>query len=245
MKRNYQTDISCPISDRDLIRQIAFHEAGHATAIYLGNKRKQLPPVFFQITIKALDRAQHSPWNPGSLSHDHFAAVVEGGCLIQGPPSALIESAHYFSNTEQDAYRTAFEADMINLLVGPLAEAKHVALRDNEHFSAHLININALHYYGGGSDLEKIHEYLDAFIGAKNKRDEKLSELFNQAFQFISLPVYWQAIERLAEFILNNSENVISCEEAITVLDQSVRNRGSFAARKGEHGWHHKISLAE
>lgn len=231
MKRNYQTDISCPISDRDLIRQIAFHEAGHATAIYLCNKQKQLPPVFFQIRIKALAHSKHGPWNPCSLSHDHFAAVVEGGCLIQSLPSALIESTHYFSSTEQDAYRTAFEADMINLLVGPLAEAKHVARRDNEHFSAHLININALHYYGGGSDLEKIYEYLDAFIGAKNKRDEKLSELFNQAFQFISSPVHWQAIERLAGFILNNRENIISCEEAITVLDESVRNRSSLAAR--------------
>ena len=60
MKRNYQTDVSCTINDQDLIRQIAFHEAGHATAIYLYNKQKQLPPVYFQITIKALDRLKDS-----------------------------------------------------------------------------------------------------------------------------------------------------------------------------------------
>jgi hypothetical protein len=225
MKRNYQIDVNCSINDQDLIRQIAFHEAGHATAIYLYNKQKQLPPVFFQITIKALDRLKDSDLNTCSLAHDHFVAVVEGGCLIQSLPVALIESANYFSVTEQDAYRTAFEADMINLLIGPLAEAKHVALRDNEQFNAHLVNINTLNYYGGTTDLEKIYEYLEVFIATKSQHEKKMSELFNKAFQFISSPVHWKAIECLADYILNNRENTIGCEEAIAVLDKSIRDK--------------------
>jgi hypothetical protein len=52
MKRNYPFDTISSILDQDLIKQIAFHEAGHAAAIYLYNKQKQLPPVYFQITIK-------------------------------------------------------------------------------------------------------------------------------------------------------------------------------------------------
>ena len=222
MKRNYQIDATSPINEHDLIKQIAFHEAGHASAIYLYNKQKQLPPVFFQITIKALERPQNSLLDARLFLHDHFVAVVEGGRLIQSLPVALIESAHYFSATEQDAYQTAFEADMINLLIGPLAEAKHVALRDGEQFNNHLVNINALHYYGGTSDLETIYEYLDSFIGDRSRRQEKMVELFNKAFQFISSPVYWQAIERLAGYILHNRENTISCEEAIAVLDKSI-----------------------
>jgi len=129
MKRNYQADTSYVINDQDLIRQIAFHEAGHAAAIYLYNKQKQLPPVHFQITIKALDRQQDTPLI--SFSSTHFAAVIEGGRLIHSLPVALIESASYFSAVEQDAYQAAFEADMINFLIGPLAEAKHVAQRDD------------------------------------------------------------------------------------------------------------------
>ncbi|MDO9047471.1 MAG: hypothetical protein Q7U66_07000 [Methylobacter sp.] len=217
MKRNYQTDTSYTINDHDLIRQIAFHEAGHAAAIYLYNKQKQLPPVYFQITIKALDRQKDST----RLAYDHFAAVVEGGRLIHSLPVALIESTHYFSAAEQDAYQTAFEADMINLLIGPLAEAKHVALRDDEQFNARLVNIDALHYYGGTSDLEKVYEYLDVFIAAGSRHEEKTVELFNKAFQFISSPTHWKAIERLAAYILSNKENIISCEEAIAVLDES------------------------
>jgi len=220
MKRNYQTDTSYTINDHDLIRQIAFHEAGHAAAIYLYNKQKQLPPVYFQIAIKALDRPKDSS-SDKRLAYDHFAAVVEGGRLIHSLPVALIESSHYFSAAEQDAYQTAFEADMINLLIGPLAEAKHVALRDDEQFNARLVNIDALHYYGGTSDLEKVYEYLDSFIAAGSRHEEKLVELFNKAFQFISSATHWRAIERLADYILSNRENIISCEEAIVVLDES------------------------
>lgn len=119
MKRNYQTDASYSITDQDLIKQIAFHEAGHAAAIYLYNQQKKLPPVYFQISIKAVDRQKNSPLDTCSLLYDHYAAVVEGGRLIHSLPVALIESAHYFSATEQDAYQTAFEADMINLLADP------------------------------------------------------------------------------------------------------------------------------
>lgn len=218
MKRNYQADAFCFVNDQELIRQIAFHEAGHATAIYLFNKQKQLPPVHFQITIKPLDRRKSVLSN--NLAYDRFAAVVEGGCLIHSLPVALLESTRYFSSVEQDVYQTAFEADMINLLIGPLAEARHVALRDDEQFNARLVNIDALHYYGGTSDLEKVHEYLDIFIADRRRHEEKLAELFGQAFQFINSPVYWQAIERLADYILSNKENIISCEEVIAVLDK-------------------------
>ncbi len=222
MKRNYQTDVSCFINDQDLIKQIAFHEAGHATAIYLYNKQKQLPEVYFQITIKSPDLREDSPSSNCSLTYDHFAAVVEGGRLIHSLPVALIESAHYVSNAEQDAYQTAFEADMVNLLIGPLAEAKYVALRDGEQFNAHLVNLNALQYYGGTSDLEKVYEYLDTFIASKSQHGEKMAELFNLAFQFISSPTYWKAIERLAGYILSKKGSIISCEEVIAVLDANM-----------------------
>jgi len=135
MKRDYSIDAINSALDQDLIRQIVFHEAGHAAAIYLYNKQKQLPPVYFQITIKNTDHSLTHPFASRSVRHDHFVAAVEGGCLIHSLPVTLIESANYFSLDEQDTYRTAFEADMINLLVGPLAEAKHVALRDNERFN--------------------------------------------------------------------------------------------------------------
>ncbi|MDD1619368.1 MAG: hypothetical protein LUQ52_07750 [Methylococcaceae bacterium] len=222
MKRNYPIDAISSVLDQDMIKQIVFHEAGHAAAIHLYNKQKQLPPVYFQITIKKSDHSLTNPFARRTVTRDHFVAMVEGGCLIHSLPVALIESANYFSLNEQDSYRTAFEADMINLLVGPLAEAKHVALRDNESFGKNLINVNALHNYGGTSDLEKVYEYLENFISENNLHEEKIAELFDQAFQFIDSPVHWQAIERLAGYILDNTKNTIGCEEAIAVIDERI-----------------------
>ena len=219
MKRNYQTELFCPTDDQYLIRQTAFHEAGHAAAIYLYNKQKHLPPVYFQIIIKALNLPTDNALNSCLLAANHFTAVVEGGLLIHSLPLALIESADYFSTIQHDAYQAAFEADIINLLIGPLAEAKYVALRDDELFNAQLVNINALHNYGGASDLNKINEYLNCFITSSERRQKKLAELFNQAFLFISSPTQWKAIERLANHILMNKGKTISCEQAIAVLD--------------------------
>jgi hypothetical protein len=221
MKRNYPIDAISSVFDQDLIKQIVFHEAGHAAAIHLYNKQKQLPPVYFQITIKKTDHTLTNPFASRAIGQDHFVAMVEGGCLIHSLPVALLESANYFSPDEQDAYRTAFEADMINLLVGPLAEAKHVALRDNECFNKNPMNVNALHNYGGTSDLEKVYDYLESFIADKSLQEEKIAGLFNKAFQFIDSPVHWKAIERLAAYIMDNTKNTISCEEASAVLDES------------------------
>ena len=222
MKRNYPIDAISSVFDQDLIKQIVFHEAGHAAAIHLYNKQKQLPHVHFQITIKKTDHTPTNPFASRAIGQDHFVAMVEGGCLIHSLPVTLLESANYFSPDEQDAYRTAFEAVMINLLVGPLAEAKHVALRDNERFNKNPMNVNALHNYGGTSDLEKVYDYLENFIADKILQAEKIAGLFNKAFQFIDSPVHWQAIERLADYIMDNTKNTISCEEAIAVLDEST-----------------------
>jgi len=69
MKRNYQTESAALIDPHDLIKQIAFHEAGHAAGIYLYNKHKQLPSVFFQIN--------QSLKLPDSCLQDCYVASVE------------------------------------------------------------------------------------------------------------------------------------------------------------------------
>jgi len=61
MKRNSQIDATYLINGRDLIKKIVFYEAGHATAIYLYNKQRQLPSASFQITVKALEHSKNSP----------------------------------------------------------------------------------------------------------------------------------------------------------------------------------------
>ncbi len=40
-----------PAEYSELNRRIAIHEAGHAVAIYFGNKQKQLPQIYFQIIV--------------------------------------------------------------------------------------------------------------------------------------------------------------------------------------------------
>jgi hypothetical protein len=229
MKRRHSSNDFYPINHAELSRKTAVHEAGHAAAIYLGNKQKQLPPVFFQIFIKEL----HSKFQSiGCLckSNDrcnNCLTKVDGGRLIHTLPSSVDEAISGFTSVQKQAYQHAFEADIINLLVGPLAEANYVAMRDNEPINPLLVTLNALKNYGGSSDLETINEYLDCLLVNRARREKKLSELFLAAFNFINDRSNWHAIMALADYILTDSKNIIECEEIISVLDAHY-----FVARK-------------
>ncbi|MFZ2725563.1 MAG: hypothetical protein WAX77_04900 [Methylococcaceae bacterium] len=204
------------IPANELTKKAAIHEAGHAAAIYLGNKRKQLPPVFFQICMdNAIIEA--------NTFYDKYPARIEGGRLIHTLPCSIEEATSNFSPTQKHAYQQAFEADIINLLAGSLAEAHYVALRDNELINPRLVSFNTLHNYGGFFDLSIIQDYLACFSDNVIQREAKIKELFLAAFHFVSDYANWKAITTLATYILAQSKSVIDCEEVITVLDTTLQ----------------------
>jgi hypothetical protein len=224
MKNSYTAMNTQPDTRIEIDKRIAYHQAGRAAAIYLGNKQKQLPAVHFQIIIKPQEwdgqRADRYMRN-----HVRYTAKVEGGRLIQSLPMSFAEATQYFSWPEQEECLCAFEADVINLLAGSLAEAKYVASRDNEIFNPNLVYLGALKFYGGSSDLEVITEYLECFMLHKLERDRKLAELFLAAYNFVNKQTNWNAIAALAEFILDtpkvDANGVIHCEEVISLLESS------------------------
>lgn len=99
-------------------KRIAYHLAGHSASIYLGNKQKQLPAVHFQIIVKLKEQdLQQSDLYRRIVGR--YTAIIEGGRLIQNLPMSFSEATRYFSSVQFEAYRCAYEADVINLLAGP------------------------------------------------------------------------------------------------------------------------------
>jgi len=221
MKRRQTSTDYNPLNQIELSKKTAIHEAGHAAAIYLGNKQKQLPPVYFQIFINKHNSGfKLAVYSCGiGNSCTKCFTKIEGGRLIHTLPSSVEAAICDFPEIQKQAYQLAFEADIINLLVGPLAEANYVALRDDEPINPQLVNLNALHYYGGSGDLETINEYLDCLSTDGTFRDKKLSELFLAAFEFINNKSNWFAITALADYILAGSNSRLDCEEIMAVLD--------------------------
>jgi hypothetical protein len=225
MKRNNITDIPSHNRLQQHKQCIAFHEAGHAAAIHLNNKARNLPPVFFQILFKELSGTSDYDVLIYQATHDDSIARVEGGRLIQSLPYSIDGLVHkLIDHNEAMAplvrdYIIAFEADIINLLIGPLAEAKHVYNRDDELFNHKLVDLKALKNYGGGSDLALAREYLESFAESKQQQDKKLDELFTAACDFVSDYSNWKAITKLAKYILESNKNLISCEEVVSILE--------------------------
>lgn len=208
MKRTNHSHPNPPGSAEELLKHIVYHEAGHVVAIYLRNHQQKLPPVFFEIMI-----------NRQQQNHHLYFAQVSGGRLIDNLPVAEIENNQLGSLEEQQSLQKAYEADVINLLVGPLAEAKYVALRDDEILNLHLINIIALKNYGGHSDLEQASRYLEYFIPDAAERELKISELYAKAFRFVEEPNNWKCIQLFASYLLESEETIISCEQTSDILE--------------------------
>ena len=244
MKRNKNT-ITETLSQDKLIehkQRVAFHEAGHAAGIHLNNKARHLTTVFFKIIFKEMNGVTAADVMAYQATHDDCIARVEGGRLIDLLPSS-IDSLISEITEHNDAtmqlvkdYKIAFEADIINLLIGPLVEAKHVAATDGELFNHKLVNLKALKNYGGSSDLALANEYLQSYSADKQQQADKLDELFNVAFDFVNNDANWFAIIKLADYVLGSSKNIIDCEEIVSVLDQSVNN---FHNRRINPRYHH------
>lgn len=204
-------------------QRAAFHAAGYAAGIYLNTKNRHLPPAFFRIIFKDIGGVTEADAALHQTTLDDRIAQVEGGRLIQSLPhyidSLLPELTEHASESD---YMAVFETDIINLLIGPLAEAKHIADIDDELFNHQLVNLKALNNYGGISNLVLVNEYLQILSGDKQK-DQKLSDLFTRAFDFVSNDANWSAITQLAHYILAvNHKNNICYEEIVVSLDQSI-----------------------
>ncbi len=205
------------LAHQEVYRKVAIHEAGHAAAIYLGNKRKGLPPVFFQIFITPVNGDFRS--SPFLTTDTKYIANLDGGRLIHTLPSSIEEATHDFSSAQIIGYQRAFEADMINMLAGSLAEAKYIAERNGELINPRLIYLNAVYYFDATSELEAVNEYLDCFIANSELRKQKITELFLAAFSFVNERSNWRAITALADYIVNEDKSVVGCNEIIDVLE--------------------------
>lgn len=220
---------------------VAFHEAGHAAGIHLNNQANQLPSVFFKIILSSHEAADAGNGDMAYQTPDDISiAKLEGGRLIETLPSSMDSLVLNLSSQKGpiipliDAYLLALDTDVINLMVGPLAQAKHVALTDNEPFNHQLVNVQALENYGGRFDLALIDDYLDRYCVDSKDKSDKLQALFNSAFAFVNNAANWAAISKLAQYILGCKDPVIACEKAVAIIEQSLhdsRNRRVLSSR--------------
>jgi hypothetical protein len=210
MQRFYQFNENVFTDSTELNQRTAFHEAGHAAAIYLGNKLKNLPSIYFQIQKIKLDGIACP-----------VSTQVTGGRLIDDLSMIRLEdTANIIDSSVADIYQMAYEADIINFLAGPLAEAKYVSIRDDEVFNFNLLTPCALNNYGGSTDMKHVRAYLEFFISSPMQQEAKLNDLFTQAYRFVIQPSNWKSISALARYILDSAEEKINCERIMEVLDR-------------------------
>lgn len=205
MKLSYiSTDNRTEIAPNNHWRQ-AFHQAGHAAALYLNapDKNKLTASLTVNLALKK---------------------------PVTGKKSQVTE-CHYVNHL---AYQTrnkhtllpAFTADIVALIAGPLAEARYTLTQDNEIFHINLLKPDALQNYGGQDDLMLIEQCLDNFFilhADTVDREQTLLSLYKQAFGFVQNEGNWQRISALAHYLGDSQNQPVDIAEITAVLDQHYR----------------------
>lgn len=197
-------------------QRLAFHVAGHAAAICLNNKTRNLPPVFFQIVFTDTN-------NNASLVEK--GAQLEGGCLIEYLSSSnndLKQKAKKLKITPDSLvseYNVAVQADIINSFVGSLAEAKFVAINDAEEFSRFSINSEALRNYGGNTALALLNDYFQKFYSSKREQKEISDTFLLAAYNFVDNSAHWKMITRIAHHILKNTDKTVFYDDIAFLIE--------------------------
>lgn len=227
MRRNLHINNADTYTPEIRRRCVAFHEAGHAAAIYSINRMRKIPPPLFRLRFNVIDA--DIPATGFRTAYENYIACIEGGRLLHTLPPTLANPQALPAVCGQDWIHTgedllnAFEADVINLLAGSLAEAKFVAEIDDEIFTYRLVDPPALENYGGSFDLALIDDYLQCYSSDQQARDQKLNQLHRVAFDFINDYHNWRAISKLAKFILASSQDTIYSDEVAAILGESEK----------------------
>lgn len=215
----------------------AYHVAGYAAGIYLNNKSKFLPSVFFNIVLNEVSCLIDSDVPIYQTTRDDYISRVEGGLIVELPVSSKEELNDIMA---VDDYKISFEADIINLLIGPLAEAKHISDSDDIFANPNEASPNE------ENSAAIVNSYLKCFFDEKQK-NKKLDELFLEAFSFVNNDANWFAITSLANYIIDSaSVDIIYYQEISLILDRSMVKfiERRTKARYRYNGWF-KVTAAE
>lgn len=218
MKLNRSAIPKNPFAFNHVGNRNAHHQAGLAVSTYLGNQLKGLPALHFQVILNSPESCHG---RSGRLVPKRRLSL-EGGRLIPFLPASFEMATQQLSPNQKQQCISAFEADIANLLAGSLAEAKYVALRNDEVFNANLVYLGALKFYGGGEELKIIDEFMASLYPVDNDgRNKKLAELFLSAYSFVNDSRHWRAITALANTFHFTPKTIFTCEEIMAVIDEA------------------------
>ena len=206
----------------DVYEAEVYHQAGQAVAISLGNQQKHLPAVHFLI---CLNPCKNEATKCIPSEGKNYTLTLEGGRLIQSLPLCLAEAKNPLFCVERADNRCALEADMSNLLVGSLAEAKFNAAKKGKVLAKNSTVFSMLRLYSSSSaNIEPVYDYLESCFSSPVDRQRKFNELFQASLNFINDSAIWEQIKALATYILAQSKAIIDCEEISFFLASWQKN---------------------
>ena len=202
-------------------RYVAIHEAGHATVSWISQKRLGFDwAPFDRIIVRTpreilsgpyIDRREREVNCMGIVERsDRFNAYGMGPANNPSLPDGVAS-----------LWRANMEADVIDTLAGPIAEAKflHVSV-----LSSFLV--------GGEEDLRIAKHKAREFVRSENELRSLMASLQKEAAVLVRRPSVWEAINALADVVLR--ERTVEADEAVTTIRGVLQQDGELTKTTAE-----------
>lgn len=202
------------------LRYTAIHEAGHAVASWamqkeLGRHWQQLRNIMVrtldEVNERLFDRHGRMLEGLGNVETSDRFCMVTGPRLLERdtlPDGGLESEADHGARVEH--CRKLMEADVIDTLAGPLAEARY---RHRSHIALFL-------FEGGRDDWKAANACLESFHGPNS--GARLDALLKRSARVINDKRHWRAIEALADSLVER--RFLLADEAVRIIEEAVRS---------------------
>ena len=194
------------------VRPVAYHEAGHAVATWAMHRELgwQGHP-FKRVLIRTPREILNGPFVDDQGTKWNARGLLEGG-------HKYFPTHHYFvkgiTKEIYDQLRIYMEANVVQILAGPLAEAR-----------CRRKSPNAMLHGGGLFDAEYARFNIEDFTSNSTETEVLTRELVRRAIDLLSRPSVWRAIVVLAETLIEKHR--VEVKEATSIIERAyfARNR--------------------
>jgi hypothetical protein len=216
---------------KEIPKYLAIHEAGHAVASHLMQKRLGRDwPQFERIVLRTREEIKAGPFiDLRGREHDHIQGIVEGGDrYIAIGRNGVIANCNVTPPELLAQLRKNMEADVIQLMSGPAAEARYrrwPGAGPDFYFAVFLREVTF-------TDFEEAHRKIQDFCSTDDETGELFNALLEQSIRLVARN--WPAITTLASELLQVRS--MEADEAVRIIESAQEVKGERDSQAVHHG---------
>ena len=202
-------------------RYVAIHEAGHATVSWISQKRLGFDwAPFDRIIVRTPREILSGPYIDRREREVNCMGIVERSDRFNAHGMGPADNPS-LPDGVASLWRANMEADVIDTLAGPIAEAKFLH-----------VSVVATFLVGGEHDYQMAKRKAGEFVEDEEALRTLMNRLHREAARLVRRPSVWTAINALADLVLQ--KRTVEADDAVTVVKGVLQRDGELMETMAE-----------